>query len=170
MSQHHPLYLDEVGRAHDAFYLHLPLQIFRSLTRSWRWTRRTRNERLARWSLFDKDIWGTEGTWVIGLVSRTTTTVWLQPVTERSSVSLLTPMLRRVERGTTIVSDALAAYREISFHGYFMGMTTHLSIKRGKAFAGKRGTRKKERRRSKYTSIPSKRRGDSSENTSIDIT
>jgi len=104
------------------------------------------DETYEKWTLdpvrdkYSNDILGKEGNWVMGMVSRSTNTIWLQPVTDRSSVALLTPMLRRIERGTIIISDALNAYKELSLHGY-----DYKCINKQKdGFARREGTRTEE--------------------------
>ena len=59
-----------------------------------------------------------KGEWVLGLRSRFNDKVFLRPIEDRTTASVVDPILAHVELGATIISDALSSYQELTPDGY----------------------------------------------------
>ena len=55
---------------------------------------------------------------MLGLRSRFNDKVFLRPIEDRTTASVVDPILAHVELGATIISDALSSYQELTPDGY----------------------------------------------------
>ena len=66
-----------------------------------------------------------DGHWVLGGIDRGTDKMFLVPVPQRDSATLIPIVQQYVRRGTTIHTDMWKAYDSLSQCGYQHGMVNH---------------------------------------------
>ena len=59
-----------------------------------------------------------KGEWVLGLRSRLMDKVFLRPIGDRTTASVVDSILAHLERGATVIPDALSSYEELKTDGY----------------------------------------------------
>ena len=63
--------------------------------------------------------------WIFGLYDRSTKKGWIQFVARRDEATLLPLIQQFVRPGSTVYSDAWAAYNNLEQHGYVHGVVVH---------------------------------------------